>query len=53
MNFENEIQAREYLQRTDFYFTVDKYAQLTLERKTELESNRESARQFLRTLLDN
>jgi hypothetical protein len=46
MTFENEIQACEYLQSTDFYFTVDKYAQLTPERKAELEANREAARQF-------
>ena len=52
MTFENEIQAREYLQSTDFYFTVDKYAQLTPERKAELEANREAARQFIRGLLD-
>jgi hypothetical protein len=51
MNFENEIQAREYLQSTDFYFTVDKVLQLTPERKAELEANRESARQYIRALL--
>jgi hypothetical protein len=52
MIFENEIQAREYLQSTDFYFTVDKFAQLTSEHKTELEASREAARQYIRTLLD-
>lgn len=51
MTFENEIQAREYLRNTDFYFTVDKFAQLTSERKAELEANREAARQFIRGLI--
>jgi hypothetical protein len=52
MIFENEIQAHEYLKITDFYFTVDKAAQLTPERKAELEANREAARQFIRDLID-
>jgi hypothetical protein len=52
MEFKREIEARQYLQSTDFYFTVDKYAQLTQERKAELEANREAARQYMRTLID-
>lgn len=51
MTFENEIQARDYLKTTDFYFTVDKYAQLTPERKAELETGREDARQYIRQVL--
>lgn len=51
MTFENEIQARDYLKGTDFYFTVDKFAQLTSERKAKLEVSREAARQFIRDLL--
>ena len=51
MNFENEMQVREYLQSTDFYFTVDKYAQLTPGRKAELETGREDARQYIREVL--
>lgn len=53
MQFMNDLQAREYLQSTDFYFTVDKVVQLTPERKAELEANREAARQFVRDLIDN
>lgn len=52
MEFRNDIEAREYLQSTDFYFTVDKVVQLAPERKAELEANRESARQVLRNILD-
>lgn len=51
MQFRNDIEARQYLQSTDFYFTVDKVVQLTPERKAELEANREAARQFIRTIL--
>lgn len=51
MEFMNDLQAREYLQGTDFYFTVDKVVQLTPERKAELETNRESARQYIREVL--
>lgn len=51
MEFMNDLQAREYLQSTDFYFTVDKVVQLTSERKAELETNRESARQYIRKVL--
>lgn len=52
MEFRNDVQAREYLKSTDFYFTVDKVIQLTPERKAELETNREAARQFIRNLID-
>jgi hypothetical protein len=52
MNFQNELQARMYLQSTDFYFCVDKFTQLTLERKSELEVNRETARQYIRLLFN-
>lgn len=51
MEFMNDLQAREYLHGTDFYFTVDKHAQLTPERKAELEANREAARQYIREIL--
>ena len=50
MKFNSDVHAREYLKATDFYFTVDKLAQLTPERKAELETNRESARQFIRAV---
>jgi len=52
MNFQNELQARMYLQSTDFYFCADKFAQLTLGRKAELETNRETARQYIRLLFN-
>lgn len=52
MEFKSEIEARGYLSETDFYFTVDKYAQLTQDKKTELELNRELARKFIRALTD-
>ena len=52
MEFRNDVEASEYLKSTDFYFTVDKFAQLTPERKAELETNREAARQVLRNILD-
>lgn len=44
----NEMEARDYLQRTDFYFTVDKYQQLTEEKKADLASEREAARAVIR-----
>ena len=37
-------EAYKYLQDTDFYFTVDKYATLTPEKKLELETLRAEAR---------
>lgn len=37
-------EAYKYLQDTDFYFTVDKYATLTPDRKLELETLRAEAR---------
>ena len=40
--------AREYLASTDFYFTVDKYNQLTSDKKLELETLREEARNTIR-----
>ena len=51
MQFNSDLHAFEYLKSTDFYFTVDKFAQLTPERKAELEANREAARQFIRSVL--
>lgn len=40
--------ARKYLVDTDYLFTVDKYAQLTEERKTEMTASREASRQIIR-----
>ena len=37
-------EAKQYLSDTDFYFTVDKYATLTPEKKLELETLRAEAR---------
>lgn len=49
---EAEVQAKAeaiaYLSSTDFYFTVDKYNQLTDDKKLELETKREEARQVIR-----
>lgn len=44
----NEMEARDYLQRTDFYFTVDKYQQLTEEKRNDLTQKREFARGVIR-----
>lgn len=41
-------EANKYLQDTDFYFTVDKYAQLTDEKKLELTILREAKRDYIR-----
>ena len=40
--------AKQHLLDTDYAFTVDKYAQLTEERKGELTTSREAARQVIR-----
>tara|TARA_R110000823_G_scaffold313514_1_gene441269 strand:- start:43 stop:201 length:159 start_codon:yes stop_codon:yes gene_type:complete len=48
--FNTEMEARKYLETTDFYFLSDKVQQLTLEKKTEIETNRENARNILRSL---
>ena len=45
--------AKKYLLDTDFYFTVDKYSQLSVERKTELSGLREAARVVIRSFEDN
>jgi len=50
--FSNEMEARAYLEATDFYFFSDKVLQLTPEKKTELETNREDARQVIRAVTD-
>lgn len=42
--------ARRYLKDTDFYMTIDKYAQLTEDRITELTTTREAAREVIRQL---
>lgn len=44
--------AQEYLDSTDIYFTIDKYAQLTDARKTELTDLREEARIAIRAFSD-
>ena len=41
-------QAQQYLDSTDYLFTVDKYSTLTDERKTELTGKRDTARQKVR-----
>ena len=46
----NDLEAQDYLNRTDFYFTIDKYAQLTEPQKQEFTTKREVARQILRAL---
>ncbi len=40
--------AQAHLDATDFYFTVDKYSQLSEAERTELESSREAARETVR-----
>jgi hypothetical protein len=49
--FLNDLDAKDYLLSTDFYFTVDKYAELTAEKRIELEKNRAEARRVIRTAL--
>ena len=44
--------AQEYLDSTDYLFTVDKYSQLNDDTKVELEAKRESAREDIRALID-
>jgi len=43
-------EAKEYLASTDFYFTVDKYATLSEERKLELSTLRAEARMLINSL---
>lgn len=43
-------EAYKYLSDTDYCFTVDKYAQLTEDRKIELETKRQEARDLINTL---
>ena len=43
-------EAKEYLASTDFYFTVDKYATLSEERKLELNTLRAEARVLINLL---
>ena len=43
-------EAMEYLTSTDFYFTVDKYATLSEERKLELNTLRAEARVLINSL---
>ena len=43
-------EAKEYLASTDFYFTVDKYATLSEERKLELNTLRAEARVLINSL---
>ena len=43
-------EAKEYLTSTDFYFTVDKYATLSEERKLELNTLRAEARVLINSL---
>lgn len=52
MMFNNEMEARKYLEVTDFYFLSDKVQQLTAEKKAELETNREAARQVICALIN-
>lgn len=43
-------EAKEYLASTDFYMTVDKYAELDEARKVELTTKRAEARELISTL---
>ena len=43
-------EAKAYLTSTDFYMTVDKYAELNETRKVELTTKREEARELINTL---
>lgn len=43
-------EAKEYLASTDFYMTVDKYAELDEARKVELTTKRAEAREVINTL---
>jgi hypothetical protein len=43
-------EAKEYLTSTDFYFTLDKYATLSEERKLELNTLRAEARVLINSL---
>ena len=43
-------EAKEYLASTDFYFTIDKYATLSEERKLELNTLRVEARVLINSL---
>ena len=43
-------EARAYLTSTDFYMTVDKYAELDEARKVELTTKRAEARELINTL---
>jgi len=49
-NAQKVSEAKAYLASTDFYFTVDKYATLTEERKAELKYKREDARTLINLL---
>lgn len=44
------FEAKEYLKNTDFYMTVDKVESLTEEKKAELISKRETAREVIRSI---
>jgi len=52
MQYRAEV-AQQYLDSTDIYFTIDKHAQLTQERRAELTEKREAARVVIRRLRDN
>lgn len=43
-------EAKKYLTSTDFYMTVDKYAELSEDRKVELTTKRAEARELINTL---
>lgn len=45
-------EAKEYLASTDFYMTVDKYAELDESRKVELTTKRAESRELINTLED-
>lgn len=46
-------EAQEFLQATDFYFTIDKYATLSEERKAELTQKRAEARLTINSFEEN
>jgi hypothetical protein len=49
LNNEAKAKAQKYLNDTDFYMTVDKYAELTEDKKAELTKLRAEAREVIRT----
>lgn len=49
----NYLEALTYLKETDFYFTIDKYDTLSVERKEELLLKRKNARDIVSQFQEN